>query len=294
MAPKKKTAKKIAKKKQKPEPALAAEMARIEAEVLKFRLYEATVQSPRWQVDYLPQFHEWLTGRAPLTMREDFCGTGRISCEWVKKSPKHRAVGLDLDPETLAYADTFNRSRVGAAENKRLSFLLQDVLVPTREKFDTVGAYNFSFFIFHERQMMLKYVRAVLKSLKSKGTFFLELAGGEGFLDRMTEDKVVRVPGIGKIKQVWEQHDFDPISCVSDYSIHFRLPNGTWMNDAFTYHWRIWGIRELRDILHEAGFKKTVVLWETANRKGNGTGEYLPSETGDHAHAWVAYVVGVK
>ena len=86
----------------------------------KHKLYELSVQSPNWQVDYLPQFHEWLTGKPARLMREDFCGTGKISCEWVKRHKKNRAVGLDLDDEVLNYANTINKSELTPLEQKRV------------------------------------------------------------------------------------------------------------------------------------------------------------------------------
>jgi SAM-dependent methyltransferase len=253
----------------------------------KFKLYEHTVQSPNWQVDYLPQFHTWLVGKAPRRFREDFCGSGKISCEWVKRSPKNTACGLDIDPETLDYAVKVNQAELTPAQKKRVTFLKQNVLKPTREKFDMIGAFNFSFFIFHERKELLKYAKAAHKSLVAKGTIFLELAGGVGFQEQNSELKTVKIPGVGMVTQVWEQHQYDPITQVSDFSIHFKLPDGSTMNDAFTYHWRMWQIRDLQEVLLDAGFKKTVVLWEN-------DGEYLPVENAELTESWVAYVIGVK
>ena len=255
-----------------------------------FLLYEHTVQSPNWQVEYLPQFHEWLTGKKPVSMREDFCGTAQISCEWVKLNPKNRAVGLDLDPEVIAYAKSVNVAALTSQQKKQVQILKQDVLKPTREKFDMIGAYNFSFFIFHERAELLKYAKAAYASLKSKGTFFLEIAGGEGFLESSSEGKTTQILGVGKVEKAWEQHQYDPITCVNDYSIHFKLPGGKWMMDAFTYHWRIWGMREVREILIEAGFKRTVVLWEHEDNKD----EWVPAEEAASVHYWLAYIIGVK
>ena len=262
--------------------------------ISKYKLYELTVQSPNWQVDYLPQFHRWLIGSEPRLMREDFCGSGKISCEWVKRSKKNKAVGLDTDAAILKYANQENRSLLTQEEQSRVQFLKQNVLKPTRTKFDFIGAYNFSYFIFHERKELLRYAKAAFLSLKKKGTFFLEIGGGEGFKQAKQESKRITIQGYGKIEQVWEQHQYDPITEISDFSIHFKLPDGTWMNDAFTYHWRLWNIRELREVLMDAGFKKTVVLWEKSNEDGNGTGEYLPSEQADPVESYVAYVVGVK
>ena len=260
------------------------------SKISKYLLYEESVQSPDWQVDYLPQFHQWLCGKKPIEMREDFCGTGRIACEWVKRSPKNKAVGLDTDAEVLQYATKVNQAALSPTEQKRVQFIKQDVLKPTKQKFDLIGAYNFSFFIFHERKMLLKYLKAAHQSLKSKGTLFLEIAGGPEFVETTRETKDVLIPNYGRIEQVWEQHQYDPITQVCDYSIHFKLPNGDWLNDAFTYHWRIWTIRDLRELLAEAGFRKSVVLWD---HEGDQE-EFLPSENAEFRPDFLAYVVGVK
>jgi hypothetical protein len=253
----------------------------------KYKLYEHTVQSPNWQVDYLPQFHTWLVGKKPQRFREDFCGSGKISCEWVKRSPKNSALGLDIDGECLQYANDINRAELKPSEKKRVQFIKQNVLKPTQQKFDMIGAFNFSFFVFHERKEMLKYFKAARLSLAAKGTIFLELAGGVGFQEQNSEVKTMKIAGIGKVDQIWEQHQYDPITQVSDFSIHFKLPNGSVINDAFNYHWRMWQIRDLQEVLLDAGFKKTVVLWEQ-------DGEYLPVENAELTESWVAYVIGVK
>lgn len=257
---------------------------------LKFRLYEASVQSSEWQTNNLPRFHRLFTGKTATSMREDFSGTGRISCDWVKKSPRHRAVGLDLDTETLDYAKNVNQAALKPSARKRVEFIHQDVRKPTREKFDIIGAHNFSFFIFEERKELLRYAKAAYASLKKNGTFFLELAGGDGFITPGSAKEKVRVPGVGKVDYVWEQHQSDPVQKLCDYSIHFKLPNGRWLNDAFTYHWRLWEIREVREILAEAGFKKTAVLWP----KDESMREYITTETGSACEVWLAYVVGIR
>jgi len=260
----------------------------------KFKLYEACVQSPEWQVDYLPQFHTWLTGKAPRRFREDFCGSARVACEWVKRHPKNEALGLDLDSEVLTYARTFNLSALSSGEQKRIKLKRADVRRLTREKYDWIGAFNFSVFEFHERPELLRYFKSAYRSLARKGTLFLEVAGGSGFLTPSVEKKRITLKGLGKVTQIWEQHQFDPITGVNDYSIHFKLPNEQWMNEAFAYHWRVWGIRDLRDALREAGFKKSVVLWEKSDERGAPTHEFLPSETAPNHDFFIAYVVGVK
>jgi hypothetical protein len=257
---------------------------------LKYRLYEASVQSPEWQVRNMPLFHEKLTGKKGLSMREDFCGTARISCAWAKKSPLHRAVGLDLDPEPLGFAKRNHLANLTPSVRERVKLLRQNVLKPTQEKFDMIGAHNFSFFTFHDRKTLLRYAKSAYTSLKRPGTFFLELAGGEGFVTPNSERETVKADGVGKATYIWEQHQYDSITALCDYSIHFVLPDGTVLNDAFTYHWRLWQIRELREILEEAGFKRTAVLWPN----GQDLSDYRLEENGEHCDVWLAYVIGVK
>ncbi len=235
-----------------------------------------------------------MTKRRARTLREDFCGTARISAEWVKSEKNRRALGMDLDPEPLDYFERFHRAELSPPQSARLKLEKRNVLEKTRTKFDLIAACNFSFFIFHERATLLRYFRAARASLNRGGALFLEMAGGEGMLEGMEETRSFRAKGVGSVKYVWDQMDFDPISSVNDYAIHFQLPNRRWIFDAFTYHWRIWGIREIREILMEAGFSKTHVFWESSDSSGRGTGEYAPMEKGDPAHAWIAYVAGVR
>ncbi len=261
---------------------------------LKYILYEASVQCPEWHVRHFPRYLLWMTGKKAMSLREDFCGTSRISAEWVKSDKNRTALGMDLDPEPLDYYERIHRPTLLPSQAERLRLVQKNVLIPTHEKFDLIAACNFSFYIFHEREVLLSYFRAAHRSLEPKGALFLEMAGGEGMLEGMEEERMVRIPKIGKIKYVWEQNDFDAISSVNDYAIHFQMPNKKWLENAFQYHWRIWGIREVREILKEAGFSKTHVFWETADSTGKGTGEYAPMENGDPSHAWIAYVAGVK
>lgn len=261
---------------------------------LKYYLYENAVQSPDWHVRHFPRFYRWMSGRNAKRLREDFCGTSRISMEWVRAGKDRVATGLDLDPEPLDYFRRVHLPTLTKDERTRIHHQRKDVLIPTREKHDLIAACNFSFFIFKERETLLKYFRAARASLVEKGAIFLEMAGGEGMQEWLQEERKFTAPGIGKVLYVWDQMDFDAISGMNDYAIHFQLPNRRWMMNAFDYHWRLWGIREVRELLREAGFRKTHVFWEVADSRGVGTGEYAPTEKGDPAHAWIAYVAALK
>ena len=236
-------------------------------------------------------------GRKALRLREDFCGTFRLSAEWVKQSKEHRALGLDIDPEPLHYGRRNHYRELRPSQRSRLSVRKQNVLMPTRQTSDVIAACNFSLYTFKSRELLLKYFKSCLKSLASDGVLILEMAGGPGMIAKMRERKTVRAPQLRipgkKFTYVWEQKDFDPITHDALYYIHFKLNDGRELKQAFEYDWRLWTIPEVRDILVEAGFSSSRVYWESEH-KGVGTGEYVEAKRGDNAYSWIAYVVGVK
>lgn len=262
-------------------------------EALRYRLYEASVQTPEIHVEFFQKIFRDLRKGFASRLREDFCGTFRISIEWVKRNRRNEAVGLDLDPEPLRYGLRNHLGELKPKQRSRLKVLQQDVLKPKRSApFDLIAACNFSFFIFKERKTLLRYFKAARRALSPKGVFILELAGGPGMVRTCKERKTVKTKA-EKFTYIWDQKAFDPIRSEAHYAIHFELSNGTVLKDCFTYDWRIWNIREVQDALAEAGFKRSVVYWETAH-KGAGTGEYALAESGDNAYAWIAYVVGLR
>jgi SAM-dependent methyltransferase len=260
----------------------------------KYLYYENSVQTPEDHVKIYNRMFLDIRNRKACSLREDFCGTFLISCEWVKSDPERTAIGLDLDPEPVEYGMKKGFKKLSANEKKRVQVKLQDVCVPTKQKFDIIGAANFSFNIFKTREQLKKYFMAAKQSLKSDGIFNLELAGGAGFIDNGREQKTWNVKGIGRYTYYWDQKSFDPINHHGLYSIHFKTPDGVMHRDCFVYDWRIWTIPELKDLMLECGFKNVAVYWESCDEDGNGTDEYVHMEQGDNAHAWIAFVVGIK
>jgi hypothetical protein len=47
----------------------------------------------------------------------------------------------------------------------------------------------------------------------------------------------------------------------------------------------------VRELLAEAGFRRSVVYWEQTGSDGEGNGEFVAAERGDSDPAWIAYVV---
>ncbi len=261
----------------------------------RFSLYEASVQEPEVHLQYFYQFFKDIRGpkAVPTVLREDFCSTYWIAAMWVTSNPKNEAIGVDLDPVPLRWAQINRYRKLKPEVRKRLHILQQDVRTVTSPKADIIAACNFSFNIFHERKDMRTYFEFARKSLKDdRGLLVLEVAGGPGMIKEMRESRAVRL-NKQKIRYTWHQKSYDPIHTRGLYAIHFRLPDGKVFEDAFVYDWRMWSIPELREIMIEAGFSKVVVYWEQSH-KGEGTGEYLPAEIGDNDYSWITYVVGVK
>ncbi len=259
----------------------------------KYHLYENSVQSPEAHIELLAQICSEVGRKSSRRMREDFCGTAQLSCQWVSVHAENTAVGLDLDPEPLSYGLKKNVARLKPAQRRRVKLLRRNVLTQGPGKYDLIVAGNFSFFIFKQRAMLLEYFKKARASLADGGVFTLEMAGGPGMIAAVRENRTIPIPRVGKVLYTWHQRKFDPITHDALYSIHFKLPNGTRLNHAFEYDWRLWTIPEVRDVLIEAGFRDTVVYWEKEDKKGRGTGEYEQIARGGNSHAWIAQVVGI-
>jgi len=260
----------------------------------KYHLYEGSVQSPEAHIELLAQICSEVGRPASRRLREDFCGTGMLSCHWVSTHPENTALGLDLDPEPLAYGRKTHMRALRPGQRSRVSLVRENVMTVGPGRFDVVVAGNFSFFIFKKRGELLKYFKKVRGSLATGGVVVLEMAGGPGMTAALRETRRIAIPGVGKVLYTWHQRSFDPITHDARYSIHFRLPDGRRLNDAFEYDWRLWTIPEVRDALREAGFRDTVVYWEKEDRQGRGTGEYERADSGDNDHSWIAQVVGIR
>ena len=121
------------------------------------RLYEQAVQEVAAEIDFVDDAYRAIRGRRATRLREDFCGTGNTSCEWVRRRPANTAVGLDIDEETLAWGRARHVARLKPAARERIRLLNSNVLHPptAARAVDIVLAMNFSYSVFHERPLML-------------------------------------------------------------------------------------------------------------------------------------------
>lgn len=258
----------------------------------KYELYELAVQAPAVQIDIFQLIYWEINKKTAYRFREDFCGTFKMSEEWVKEDEKSTALALDLDTEPLNYGRKTHYGPLSTAQKKRLKVKRQNVISVTNPKVDIIGACNFSFYCITTRQDLLKYFRCCLKSLRQKGILILEMAGGAGMIETGREEKTVKTLKGVKYKYVWDQKRFDPVKRIGKFAIHFEFKNGARMKNAFVYDWRLWTIPEVRDALIDAGFKDTCVYWDKA--PNNISTNYVRVERGENDHAWLAQIVGIK
>lgn len=248
-------------------------------------LYERSVQAPDAEVEFIDRVFTKAHDRPALTLREDFCGTGFLCAEWVKSRRERRAVGLDLHAPTLAYGREHHVAPLGEA-GSRVELRRQDVLAGTRERFDVVVAFNFSYCVFKQRAVLARYLARAKASLAPGGVFMLDIYGGPDAQTELVEAKRMR-----GFTYVWDQRPYDALSAEAVRYIHFRFRDGSEMRRAFTYDWRIWSLPELRDLLHEAGFSRVEVYWEGSDAKGRGNGVFRKVARAQNEQAWIAYVL---
>jgi len=252
----------------------------------RHRLYERSVQSTEEDVELIAQIYEERRGRKARTLREDFCGTAHLACQWVRANPRHHAVGVDIDPDVLAWGTQHNLDRLSRKQRGRIALLNDDVMRARAPAADILVAFNFSYWTFKRREQLLAYFRAARRGLAANGVFILDIFGGPDAMTECRERTAYR-----GFTYVWEQASYEPIS--GDYlcHIHFHFPDGSKLKRAFTYDWRLWTLPEVRDLLIDAGFRRTAVYWEQTGSDGEGNGEFAPAERGDSDPAWIAYVI---
>lgn len=252
-------------------------------------LYERSVQAVDLEVEFLRDTFRALRGRDASSLREDFCGTASLACEWVRTGARRHAVGVDLDPEVLDWGRRNRVARLPEAARARVKLKNADVRTVGTEPVDIVGAFNFSYFCFKTRDEMRNYFARVRDALNDDGVFFLDAFGGPEASDLMKEK--TKIDGF---TYVWEQAVFEPVTSRILCHIHFKFPDGSKIKRAFTYDWRLWTLPELRELLLEAGFSSVRVYWEGDDGEGGGNGEFKEHATGEADLAWIAYLVAEK
>lgn len=255
----------------------------------KYYYYHSSVQSPANDVQFLERVYKELKDKKPKSLREDFCGTFSICCEWVKLNKDHVAFGIDIDSEPIEYGKKNYFSSLSEQQQSRLKVIESSVLDNGLPKADIVSAQNFSYFLFKKRSELLAYFKNAYAGTNNDGLFIVDCFGGSQCQESNEEETEHE-----SFSYFWDQDKFDPLTNEALFYIHFKRKGEKKREQVFTYDWRMWSIPEIRELLEEAGFKSSVVYWEGTDKDGDGDGEFYQVTEGEECESWIAYIVGVK
>lgn len=254
----------------------------------KHDLYQKAVQEPEADTEFMEKVFRKKFKRSPILMREDFCGTGFLSATWVSEKEQRRAIGYDLDPDTVQWGIENNLSSLDSDQRSRIELRIADVLDAPDDPVDIVCAMNFSWWIFKKRKQLLEYFRSVRASFPEEGLFVLDMYGGSEAYEELEEEREKE-----EFNYIWDQEKVCGITDEVLCHISFHFPDGSKMKNAFTYDWRRYGMRETQEILEEAGFSSVEVYWEGTDEDGEGDGEFTLQTEAENTDAWIAYLVAI-
>jgi hypothetical protein len=255
----------------------------------KYALYEQSVQSTEFEYEFIDKNFKRIRGRKAQFLREDFCGTAQMCCEWVRGRKSNHAIGVDLDPEVLQWSREHHIGALKSDQRARVTLLQEDVLSVKTDPVDIVLAMNFSWQIFEQRARLRDYFTRVRDSLSDDGILFLDCFGGYDAY-REIEEKT-RHKGF---TYVWDQASYDPISGHMECHIHFHFDDGSKLKKAFTYQWRLYTLPEIREVLAEAGFANVTVYWQGWDENDEPDGNFLPATSAEADAGWICMVSAEK
>lgn len=287
--------------KSEPKARLKAEPEMTMAEIADVHhLYQKSVQSSEFEIEFYEDCYKAVNGkrRKPFVLREDFCGTGLLIKDWCESNPRRRAIGVDLCADTLAWGVEHNIKPASASVAKRITLLNKNVLSVKAEKADVICAMNFSYCIFETRKLLKSYFKNALKGLKDDGLFICDLMGGTNTIDECEESHEIEGENA---TYIWEQASYNPIDHHTQCCIHFEFDDGSRIDKAFSYSWRLWSIPEVKELLIEAGFSNVAIYWEEFvddddpdNDYLEGTGDYRIVTEVPQQESWLVYIVATK
>ena len=251
-------------------------------------LYQDSVQDVESELDFVEQTWKQLRSRQAELLREDFCGTANTACEWIRRGAAHQAIGVDLDADVLDWGRKNNLSKLTEEQQQRIILLNNNVLDVADDRVDIILAMNFSYYLFLSREGLRDYFASTLTGLQSDGLLILDSYGGYEAPMELQEPRECE-----GFTYIWDQAKFNPIDSLMDCHIHFEFKDGSRIEKAFSYHWRLWTLPEITEILLEAGYSKATVYWEGTDEDNEeeGNGIYEPATEGDADPGWIAYIV---
>ena len=257
----------------------------------RHQLYEESVQYAASEIEFVDDTFKALRGHRAHLLREDFCGTANVCCEWVRQRKSNLAIGVDIDHEVLEWGRQHQVSQLNRSQQVRVRLIEQDVLTVETETPQIISAMNFSYWLFKSRQDLKQYFTRVREALANDGVFFLDAYGGYDSFREIEEEREIND---GEFTYIWEQERYDPVSGGLICHIHFAFPDGSRLDRAFSYDWRLWTLPEIRDLLEEAGFSKVTIYWQGWDEDGEPDGIFVPSTTGEADAGWICYISAEK
>lgn len=258
----------------------------------RHQLYELSVQCSEAEIDFVDATFQQLRDRKATLLREDFCGTANVCCEWVKRRKTNHAIGVDLDNEVLSWGRANNLTELNKKQQARIKLLNKNVLEVDTEQADIVSAMNFSYWLFKDRADLLKYFQSVHQGLKQDGILFMDAYGGYESFQEIEEER--EIDADTGFTYTWHQASYNPLTNNLICHIHFDFPDGSRLEKAFTYDWRLWTLPEIKDVLTDAGFRNVTFYWQGWDEEGDGDGVFEAVSEADADAGWICYISAEK
>ena len=261
----------------------------------RHQLYELSVQNSEAEIDFVDKTYKSLRKKKAKLLREDFCGTANVCCEWVKRRKSNQAIGVDLDTEVLEWSRKHQVGQLPKKQRERIELIEANVLDVKTPPVDIVSAMNFSYWLLKDPTPLRSYFTRVYQALKDDGIFFLDAYGGYDSFKEIEEEREIDEDDLC-FTYIWEQEKFDPITNELQCSIHFEFEDGSRLDKAFSYEWRLWTLPEIKQLLLEAGFSKVTFYWQGFDEDGEEDGDFKPVKAGevDADAGWICYITAEK
>lgn len=245
----------------------------------KHACYQEAVQSPKKELINLVRIaHEMQSMRGclmrrPRLLREDFCGTAILCQEWTMRHVEHGAIGVDIDPQVLEYAESHFR-----ASSDRIELINANVLdVQGAGRADILVALNYAVCYFHTHEALTRYLRKARESLADGGVFICDLFGGK----RSVFEEWRFTRRCSTFQYIFEQSPVGLLDNVCTCTISFKFrADGSSLKRAFTYKFRLWTVPDVLEALRLAGFK-AIEVWLGETRWSDSDSDPDPDSDSD-------------
>lgn len=239
-------------------------MDRENKKVNKYEFYQKSVQNVKKETEFFRKTYRMIFNKVPNTFREDFCGTGLLSCEWVKNNVMSSAVGIDIDQEALDYGEANN---INCDRVKLINQNVLDEFNPD-DKFDVICSLNYSHFLLNKRSELLTYFKNVRKNI-TKGIFIIDFFGGSHIY---SDHKYEHSKSSGFYE--FEGGQMNILNNKSLCKLNHKIKKNKF-ETLFKFAFRIYSLIELREALEEANFNNfKLFIKEINDDDGDDYAEY--------------------